>query len=499
MTVPRPVARVSSAPAASRATASASAAASASRPGQGASGNGKRVPCSQPEGLSSPLLLQRGPVPKAVGPLPLPTAACTGLQAACLSQGVFRSGNAAVPQKGLLPPPVYTPFQQQALAASVQAMMMPRSCAAATGAPHVMARLRAAMQLAVAAVPAAVSAVPAVISAPITTPAAPAAYACMAAHSQAPSARVQAISQGLQLSADAAVRGSHSVSIATQCASPGLPAGTPAGLGLASGLRQHPARAFSLAASTPGKPAAEGGPLPRVDASKALQLAHAMAPGVAKALPQALSASGPHAAGTYGGSPVLDQATLRQLAKELVEPVLSVLKPPGPQCLPAVLPPPHPKLRPPAAVLSHGRRVQTPARPLAAGTDNGPELARDSPAEAASASPPPAKKRRVRVKVVLPAGEAGWLPPSSPPVYGAGLSRKQSGVPPDTAHGDTETLRWPSRAAVSIDPGSIRRADAAGDLHKCMAQQRFAVNVQEDDSLSCCRSPLLSSCFQSPF
>ena len=467
VTVPCPVAPASTAPAASKASASAVAAASASCPGQDASKNGKGVP-SQPGSLSTPPLLQRGSFPGAVGALPLPTAACTGLQAACLSQGVLRRGKAAVSQMGLLPPPVYTPFQQQALAASVQAMMTPRSCAAATVAPHVMARLRATMQLALAAVPAAISERSAALSAPVAAPAAAAAYPCVAAHSQALSARVQAISQDLQLSAAAAERASHRVSRATKVAITGLSARTPAGLGSASGLRQHPPQASSLAASAPGRTPTEGEPLPCVDASKALQLAHAMAPGVAKALPQARPALGPHAAGARGGSPVLDQATLRQLAKELVEPVLSVLKPPGQQCLPAAAPPLGSMLQRISAVPCHARRMQTPGQPLPAALDGGPGSARGSPAESASASPPPAKRRRVRVKVVLPpAGEAGGPPPGSPPANQAGLLRKQRGTPPDATHGGPEAMRWSSRAAVELE--AFQRGDAAGDLHRCIA------------------------------
>ena len=465
----RAVARVSAAPDASRAAASVLAGASAARPSHAASGFARRAPDSQPAGLSRPSVQLRGALPVPAKALPVPTAACTGFQAAFLSQGVPRTAAASVPQKGLLPPPVYTPFQQQALAASVQAMMTPRSSGAATGSPHVMARLRAAMQLATAEAQAATSA-------------APAATACVLAHSQAPSARVRAISQGLQVSAAAAAKASHIASAAMHCASAGLLAGTPVGMGLACGLRPHPAQGAPHEASAPDSLAPGAALLPSspagVDAAKVLQLTQVMAPGVAKALPQARPASGPHAAGAHGGSPVLDQATLRRLAKELVEPVLKVLTPPGPHGLAAAVAsclPEASRRQAPAAVPRQAPRheappvsAQGPRQPPGLVTDNGADPAQSSPAGAAAEGLPPAKRRRVRVKVVLAAGE---VTPGGPSALLSPLPCMQSGVPPETAHGSAKAMRWSSRAAASRDSGRFR-ADAPGDSRTYPAQQR---------------------------
>lgn len=455
VTVARPVAQIPVAPAALKAIKSAgrkAAAALASHQGHPSG----RVTYSQPAGLHKSPAQLYGAIPAPAQALPLPTAACTALQAACLSPGVFRTGTAAVPQTGLLPPPVYTPFQQQALAASVQAMMTPRSAGSATRAPHVMARLRAAMQLATAAY----------------TSAAPDAHEGAAAHSQAPSARVHAMSQGLQGSAHAAVGASHASAAAMSHASTGLPAGMPVGLGLASGLRQQPAHTAPRAATAPGLPAAGGGMLLSTVGSKVQELAQAMAPGVAKALPQARPAVGQHAAGAHGGSPVLDQATLRQLAKELVEPVLNVLKPADQQALAAA----QQQQQQPSAVLSSSYPLwapehvyaHSPPQLLTAVSDTAPDHAQGSPPESAPIGQPPAKKRRVRVKVVLPPGEAEALPPSSPPLHRAGPPHMQNANPFKMEEGSAEAMRWSSGAASKKDMRGLQ-ADAAGDLPRCMS------------------------------
>ena len=463
--LPRPIARVSAGPGAS-----------AMLPTQAASGTARRAPRSQPAGLSRPSVQLHGTTPLPAKALPVPTAACTGLQAVCLGQGVPRTRTAALLQTGLLPPPVYTPFQQQALAASVQAMMMPRSSGAATGSPHVMARLRAAMQLATAEAQAATSA------ALRATSAAPAARACVPAHSQAPSARVQAISQGLQVSAAAAATASHTASAAMHCASsPALPADAPAGTGPACGHSPLSAHGAPHGASAPNSLAPGAGMSPSaspgVDAAKVLQLAQAMAPGVAKALPQARPGAGQHAAGTHGGSPVLDQATLRQLAKDLVEPVLNVLKPSGPpglaaavaSCLPAAS-----KLQARAPAPSQAPRqgaspvsAQDPRQPPGLAVNSGAGAAQSSPAGPEGLPPP--KRRRVRVKVVLAAGE---VPPGTPPARWSPLPCMQSGVPPETAHGSDKPMRWSSRTAGSTDSGR-GWADAAGKLQSYMPQHRL--------------------------
>ena len=459
VTVARPVAQIPVAPAALKAIKSAgrkAAAALALRQGHPSG----RATHSQPAGLHKSSAQLYGAIPAPAQALPLPTAACTALQAACLSPGVFRTGTAAVPPTGLLPPPVYTPFQQQALAASVQAMMTPRSAGSATRAPHVMARLRAAMQLATAAY----------------TSAAPDAHEGAAVHSQAPSARIHALSQDLQVSADAVVSASHVPSAALSYASTGLPARAPAGLGLASGLRSQPMHAASYAATASGSSAA-GGELPlSMYASKVQELAQAMAPEVAKALPQTRPAVGQHAAGAHGGSPVLDQATLRQLAKELVEPVLNVLEPADQQALAAAQQLPAFGQQP-SAVLSRSYPSQAPERVhahsppqlLTAVSDTAPDHAQGSPPESAPIGQPPAKKRRVRVKVVLPPGEAEALPPSSPSLHRAGPPHMQNANPFKMEECSAEAMRWSSIAATKKDMRGLQ-ADAAGDLPRCMSQ-----------------------------
>ena len=474
VTVARPVPRIPAAPAALRGTKAAASAASALRRGHL---SGRRAPYSQPAGLHKSSAQLHSALPASGQALPVPTAACTGLQAACLTQGVFRTGAAAVPQTGLLlPPPVYTPFQQQALAASVQAMMTPRSAGSATRAPHVMAQLRAAVQLATVAY---TSGAPAAMSA------SPDAHDCTVAHSQAPSDRVHEISQGLQVPADAAVNASHTASAAMSHASTGSPAGAPAGLGLASGLRQQPAHAASRAVAAPESPAAGGDVLSGMATSKVQELAQVMAPGVAKALSQAQPAVGQHAAGAHGGSPVLDQATLRQLAKELVEPVQNVLKPASPQDLAAA------QQRPGLQPLGiHSRSfpaqrllAQSGPRPLPAVKHTAPDDAQGSPPGSGPIDHPPAKKRRVRVKVVLPAGEAGALPPSSSPLHRVDLPRVQNANPFKTEDGGAESMRWSSREVARKDSGGLQ-ADAAGDLpYMHVSQQRPTMSIGKDFEL----------------
>ena len=183
-----------------------------------------------------------------------------------------------------------------------------------------------------------------------------------------------------------------------------------------------------------------------------------MAPGVAKALPQARPAIGQHAAGAHGGSPVLDQATLRQLAKELVEPVLNALKPVSPQALAAA--------QQPSAGDVYAHHSPQPPTAMA---DTAPDHTQGSPPESAPTGYPPAKKRRVRVKVVLPPGEAGPLPPSSPPLHRAGPPHVQNANPFKIEEGSAEAMRWSSSAAMKKDMRGLQ-ADVAGDLPRCMSQ-----------------------------
>ena len=345
----------------------------------------------------------------------------TGLQAACLAPAVSVPSQGGL-QTGLLPPPVYTPYQQQALAASVQAMMAPRaSQGAAAGVP---AALLDAMRQAAAG---------------------------MLVQQQAPSARVRAIALGLQ--APTAAAADPGPSVAAHDSSVAQPAtasaaSTPSLMTSRQLAHSAPGGAMTqglLAAGLLGAAALPSN-VAATDAARIQQLAASVASNLAHALPIQPAPIGPLPARlqTAGGnlSIVFDQAAQNQLAETLIHAMGSSL----PQALAAGSS---------QATGYAAESIHEPSslRPSSAVTDAVSGQAMGSLAESAPAGPPPLKRRRVRTKVVLPAGEAGGTPHGSSTAQQQALPRVQKAIP--------EPLENPDDTSTMDAPGSAQE-DAAG-------------------------------------
>jgi len=391
------------------------------RRSQAAKGNASAETGSQTAGQqgSEVLASARTAVPQI--PLPRPMAASTGLQAACLAPAVSVPSQGGL-RTGLLPPPVYTPYQQQALAASVQAMMA--SQGAAAGVP---AALLDAMRHAAAG---------------------------MLVQQQAPSARVRAIALGLQ--APTAAAADPGPSVAAHDSSVGQPATAPAASTPGLMTSRQLAHSAPGGAMTQGLLAAEllgAAALPSnvaaTDAARIQQLAASVASNLAHALPIQSAPVGPLSARlqTAGGnlSIVFDQASQNQLAETLIHALGSSL----PQALAAG----SSQATEYAAESMHERSA---LRPSPAVTDAVSGQAMGSVAESAPAGPLPLKRRRVRTKVVLPAGEAGGTPHGSSTSQQQALPRVQKAI--------LEPIENPDDTPTMDAPGNAQ-GEAAGALH----------------------------------
>ena len=185
------------------------------------------------------------------------------------------------------------------------------------------------------------------------------------------------------------------------------------------------------------------------DAARIQQLAASVTSNLAHSLPIQPAPIGPLSARlqTAGGnlSIVFDQGAQNQLAETLIHALGSSL----PQALAAG----STQATGYAAESIHERST---LRPSSAVTDAVSGQAMGSLADSAPAGPPPLKRRRVRTKVVLPAGEAGGTPHSSPTAQQQALPRVQKAIP--------EPLENPDDTSTMDAPGSAQ-GDAAGALY----------------------------------